>query len=136
MTLFYNRFLESDLGKIYLAIPWDNLVKSLEVKESKLGRNCLFSPKERIALLFLKHYAGCSDRKLIEQLNSNLDYHFFCDIQLGFQRLTNYCELSEKLNIESLQKVLYNHWKPHISNASQVLVDATCYESELRYPTI
>lgn len=126
-----------------MSIPWDNLVKSLEVKESKLGRNCLFSPKGRIALLFLKHYAGCSDRKLIEQLNSNLDYQFFCDIQLGFQRLTNYkivsqirCELSEKLNIESLQKVLYNHWKPHISSASHVLVDATCYESELRYPTI
>ncbi|WP_410529890.1 transposase, partial [Tamlana sp. I1] len=50
----------------------------------------LFSPKSRVALMFLKHYTCSSDRKLIEQLNSNIDYQFFCDIHLGFNRITNF----------------------------------------------
>ncbi|WP_425596672.1 transposase [Sinomicrobium weinanense] len=60
--------------------------------------------------------AGCSDRKLIEQLNSNIDYQFFCDIHLGLQRITNYkivsqirCELSRVLEIDALEKVFYTH---------------------------
>lgn len=93
--------------------------------------------------MFLKHYSNCSDRKLIEQLNSNLDYQFFCDIELGFERLTNYkivsqirCELAEKLDIDLVEKVLFNSWKPVIDSANQIVMDATCYESEIRYPTI
>ncbi|WP_226789013.1 transposase [Polaribacter porphyrae] len=102
----------------------------------------LFSPKGRIALMILKHYASCSDRKLIEQLNGNLDYQFFCDITLGYKRLTNFkivsqirCELATSLHIDKIEKVFYNHWKPYISSPNQVTVDATCYESEVRYPT-
>lgn len=102
----------------------------------------LFSPKGRLALLFLKHYACCSDRRLIEQLNSNLDYQFFCDIALGYKRLTNFkiisqirCELASKLDIETIEKLFYKHWKSYIDSPNQVTVDATCYESELRYPS-
>lgn len=68
-------FLSSDLGKIYASIPWESLVKVLGLKDSKKGPLSIFSPRGKVALMFLKHYAGCSDRKLIEQLNGNLDYH-------------------------------------------------------------
>ena len=102
----------------------------------------IFSPKGRIALMILKHYAGCSDRKLIEQLNGNLDYQFFYDITLGYKRLTNFkivsqirCELASKLRIDATGKLFYNQWKPYINSPNQVTVDATCYESEVRYPT-
>ncbi len=81
--MFYPRFLQSDLGKIYQSITWENLVSAYGVKEKHLGRKSLFSPKGRIALMFLKSYTEVSDRKLIEQLNGNLDYQFFCDISLG-----------------------------------------------------
>ena len=142
LDAFYTRFLESDLGKIHLAIPWESLVENINVSEKAMGSKMLFSPKGRIALMFLKHYACCSDKKLIEQLNSNIDYQFFCDIHLGLHRLTNYkivsqirCELADKLRIDALEKVLYNHWSPHIDSKGQITVDATCYESELRYPT-
>lgn len=93
--------------------------------------------------MFLKHYSCCSDRKLLEQLNSNLDYQFFCDISLGFERLTNFkiisqirCELAQSLDIDSLEKILFNKWSDFIDSPQQVTVDATCYESELRYPSI
>jgi len=142
LDAFYARFLESDLGKIYLATPWESLVKTLAIKEQTLGSKMIFSPKGRIALMILKHYACCSDRKLIEQLNSNIDYQFFCDIHLGIHRLTNFkivsqirCELADKLDIDLLEKDLFTHWSPYIDSKSQITVDATCYESELRYPT-
>src|SRR5690606_8603932 len=78
--VFYSRFLESDLGKIYLAVPWDELVRSFDLEESKKGPRSIFSAKGRLALMFLKNYSGFSDRKLMEQLNGNLDWQFFCDI--------------------------------------------------------
>ena len=139
---FYNRFLASDLGNIYSAIPWTDLVKEFGIKESIKGPSSYFSPKGKIALMFLKHYACCSDEKLLQQLNSNIDYQFFCDIHLGLERLTNAkiisdirCELSCSLNIDKLEKQLYQYWKPCIKEVEKIVVDATCYESELRYPT-
>ena len=52
---------------------------------------------------------------MIDQLNSNLDYQFVCDIELGFERLTNYkivsqirCELAEQLDINLVEKALFN----------------------------
>jgi transposase len=66
--------------------------------------------------MFLKHYAFCSDKKLIEQLNENIDYQFFCDLHLEHHRLTNYkivsqirCELAQNLAIEKVEKTLFNN---------------------------
>jgi len=39
------------------------------------------------------------------------------------------------LNIEKLEKILYSYWSPYIEEPEKIVVDATCYESELRYPT-
>lgn len=140
--IYFNRFLLSDLGKIYVAIPWDDLVSVFKIQESNKGTKNYFSPKGKLALMFLKHYACCSDRKLIEQLNANVDYQFFCDIHLGFHRLTNYkivsqirCELAQNLSIEKAEKALFHNWSSFIKEQSSIFTDATCYESEVRYPT-
>src|SRR5690606_7398756 len=87
---FYARFLEGDLGKIYVAVPWDELVTAFKLGESKKGPRSIFSAKGKLALMFLKNYSGLSDRKLIEHLNGNLDWQFFCDIYLGTGRLSNF----------------------------------------------
>ena len=139
---YYSRFLESDLGKIYLAIPWQELSKSIGLEDQDRGPVSIFSPKGKLGLMFLKHYAQVSDKRLIEQLNSNIDYQFFCDISLGFERLSNYkivsqirCELAENLNISEQEIVLSNYWSAYMINKGNVFTDATCYESEVRYPT-
>ncbi|MDO6760988.1 hypothetical protein Q4566_12310 [Tamlana sp. 2_MG-2023] len=31
IDVFYSRFLQSDLGEIYLAIPWDSMVENMGV---------------------------------------------------------------------------------------------------------
>jgi hypothetical protein len=139
---FYARFLESDLGKIHSAIPWDELVAAFGLKEAKKGPRCIFSAKGKLALMFLKHYGCCSDRRLMEQLNGNLDWQFFCGIYLGTERLNNFkmiseirCELAGKLDMDKVQQAFYGHWSPHMRDKGCITMDATCYESHLRYPT-
>jgi hypothetical protein len=141
-SLFWNHFLESELGKIYQAIPWQELIKSLGIKENRAGRNSLFSPQGKLALMFLKAYTGLSDRKLYEQLNGNIQYQMFCGILLGPESLTDFkiiskirTQLAKKLDIRSIQEVLAKSWKPYIKHPNIVLEDATCYESYVRYPT-
>ena len=45
------------------------------------------------------------------------------------------CELASRLEIDTTEKLFYKHWKSYIETSNQVTVDATCYESELRYPS-
>jgi len=93
--------------------------------------------------MFLKNYSCCSDRRLVEQLNSNIDYQLFCDLYLGLEhRLTNYkivseirCELARTLHIDKAQQALAAHWRPFMHDTDCMLTDATCYESQVRYPT-
>ena len=139
----WTAFLSSDLGKLYQAIPWQKLVYIFGLKDRRKGPKSLFSPRGKLALMFLKHYAGCSDRKLIEQLNANVDYQLFCDIYIPpTGRLTNYkivseirCEVARCLDIEQVQQALADHWRPYLSNLDSITCDATCYESAIRYPT-
>lgn len=139
---FYDRFLQSDLGKIHQAIPWVSLVSSFDLSDAVKGPNSIFSPKGKIALMILKHYGCCSDKRLIEQLNGNIEWQFFCDIHLGSQRIDNHkivsdirCSLAQRLDIKNVEQQLYNHWSGFIDNKNSITVDATCYESHLRYPT-
>jgi hypothetical protein len=141
-SLYWKSFLASEIGQLYVAIPWDGLVHHFKIKENNKGPSRFFSPKGMIALMFLKSYVGCSDRKLIEHLNGNIHFQLFCDIWLQGKRLTNYkivsqirtC-LSSKLVICEAQKILARHWKPFIEHPNIMLTDATCYETAMRYPT-
>lgn len=140
---YRSAFLASDLGKIYQAIPWMDMVKTLGLKESSKGPCSIFSPRGKIALMFLKHYAACSDQKLMEQLNANLDFQYFCDLHIPPQaRLSNFkivsairCELAALLDIDKLQDKLIHHWLPFMKDLDSISCDATCYESAIRYPS-
>lgn len=143
---YQSAFLASDLGKIYQAIPWDALVECLGLKDAHKGPRSTFSPQGKLALMFLKHHAACSDRKLIDQLNANIDYQLFCDVHIPPQdRIKNYkivsairCELADRLEAVGLsvvQKELVKTWLPYMDNLESITCDATCYESAIRYPT-
>ena len=109
----------------------------------KLGRKSFFTPEGKVALMFLKMHTGLSCPKLMEQLNGNIHYQIFCDVIIDPTRpLTNYkllddimMELAGKLNIQQLQGILADKWRPHMDNLDTMCTDATCYESEMRYPT-
>lgn len=141
--IYFKSFLATDLGKIYRALPWDGLVEGFGVKEHKKGPRSIFSPRGKIALMFLKHVAGVSDKKLIDQLNGNIDYQIFCDlIIVPGSRIKNYkivsevrCELSRLLDVEKIQRILAGEWRVYCENKNSMTCDATCYESYIRYPT-
>ena len=44
-------------------------------------------------------------------------------------------ELADRLDVESLQLILAEHWTPYLENLHVCMTDATCYESHLRFPT-
>ena len=87
----FNSFKQTRLGSIYTSIPWEQLVECFGLKEKRKGPQSIFSPRGKIALMFLKHYVGCSDSKLIEHLNGNIHYQIFCDIIIPPSKpLTNF----------------------------------------------
>lgn len=133
----------SELGRLYHMLPLSDLARSMNLREAPLGRKSYFSAEGKIALMFLKAYTNFSDFDLIEHLNGNIHYQLFCGIQIHpLHPLINYKivsairqELSEKLDLESLQQVLCQCWKPYMENLHVCMTDATCYESHLRFPT-
>jgi len=141
-SVYWESFLNSEIGKIHTAIPWQDLIRHFKLKENKKGPSRIFSPKGMIALMFLKSYVDCSDRKLIEHLNGNINFQLFCDILLKGERIDNYkivsdirTYLGKRLNIKEAQQILSKSWKPFIEQSNIMLTDATCYESSMRYPT-
>ena len=141
-SVYWESFLNSEIGKIHTAIPWQDLIRHFKLKENKKGPSRIFSPKGMIALMFLKSYVDCSDRKLIEHLNGNINFQLFCDILLKGERVDNYkivsdirTHLGKRLNIKEAQQILSKSWKPFIEQSNIMLTDATCYESSMRYPT-
>ena len=141
----YAAFLQSDLGLIYVAVPWDDLIQVFKLKRHKVGRKGHFGPQGMLALMFLKHYSGLSDRLLIEQLNANRDWQFFCGVMIRPSNRIKDFKLVSRIrgklagqlqkSMHMVQKVLARHWKPYMSQTNVVLTDATCYESSVRYPT-
>jgi len=125
------------LGKIYDKIPWNELVQEFGLKESNKGRSSTFSPQGKIALQFLKPYTGFSDKMLLERINADYQYQFFCGVEINVSEpLENYKLLSEirtelgfKLDIQSAQKVLAGSWGCYIPDTGKMMEDATCYET-------
>ena len=136
-------FHSSELGKLRSALPLEAIAQSIGLRSRSLGRSSYFSPCGKLALMVLKSYSGLSDEDLINQLNANLHYQFFCGVRINpLNPLTNFkivseirCEIARLLDIDTVQQVLASHWKPYLNDTHVLMTDATCYESHLRYPT-
>lgn len=141
-SLYLQSFKESEIGGIYQAIPWNEIVKKLRIKENIKGPDLIFGPQGMVALMFLKSYVECSDEMLINHLNGNIHFQIFCGILLGAERIKNFkivsdirCRLARRLDIKEVQSVLAECWKPYMRDTNVALEDATCYETSMRYPT-
>ena len=143
---YYASFLKSELGLMYRAIPWDNLCKVYKKhlqRKSNRGRKSYFSLQGKIALMFLKQYLGDADAKIIARLNTDYALQFFCGIflrpedQIKDKKLISQirCELGKTLPIDEAQVELMKSWRIYLNDIHVGLVDATCYESQVRFPT-
>ena len=145
---FYRRSFEhTALGRMKQHLPLREMAENFGLvnkrRAPKRGRKPYFTPEGKVALMFLKMYTQTSSPKLMEQLNGNVHYQIFCGIRINPENpLTNYkliddiaCELAGKMKIQQLQNLLAKAWKPHMKDLDTMYTDATCYESEMRYPT-
>ena len=144
--LYRQTFEKSKLGRIKKKLPLGEMAENLGLKSSmrpKRGRRSYFTPEGKVALMFLKMYTGLSCPKLMEQLNGNIHYQIFCGVIIDpVKPLTNYkllddvfSELARGLKIQQQQEILASAWKPYMNDLDTMYTDATCYESEMRYPT-
>ena len=148
---FYEEFRESfektELGRMKKILPLHEMARSFGLVSGsmmpKRGRKSYFSPEGKVALMFLKMKTQMSFPKLMEALNGNIFYQMFCDIAIDPARpLTNYkllddiaLELAGNLKIQEQQNLLAAMWKPYMKDLDTMYTDATCYESDMRYPT-
>ena len=136
-------FKETQLGKVYDSIPWDQLSELLPGEHRGPGAPRWFSAAGMFGLMFLKAYLRISDEKLIERFNTDWSLQIFCGKLLRddqkirdkaiISRIRSY--LSEHVDLFYLQDILIQHWKRDMNNTHVLLMDATCYESYVRFPT-
>jgi IS5 family transposase len=145
-SLLHQRFLESDLGQLYMAIPFEQLAAKIPApKHSLSGKGCKpwLDVKGAIGLLILKHYTGLSDEMLIERINYDWSMQMFCGILLKPHEKIKDTNLpstwrgyiGRHLDIGELQKQLAVYWTPYLPYATISSQDATCYESRIAHPT-
>lgn len=138
-------FYQTDLGKLYQSIPFKELAAKIALpcsERSGRGRKPFLKVEGGIALMVLKHYLGLSDELLIERLNTDWCMQYFCGMQLGLRKIKDKnlvswwrMYLGKHLDIENLQSILALHWKPLMQQTHVTMMDATVYESSVRYPT-
>ena len=145
--LYLKTFENTELGRMKKVLPLRQMAETFGLASKrqvpKRGAKPYFTPEGKVALMFLKTYTQLSAPKLMEQLNGNIHYQIFCDIRIDPENtLTNYKliddiarELADKLKIQRQQDVLAEAWKPYMKDLDTMYTDATCYESEMRYPT-
>ena len=136
-------FKQTQLGKVYDSIPWDQLSDLLPKEHLGPGAPRWFSSAGMFGLMFLKSYLKISDEKLIERFNTDWSLQIFCGKLLRddqkirdnaiVSRTRSY--LAEHVDLFHLQDILIGHWKRDMNNTQVLLMDATCYESYVRFPT-
>jgi len=136
-------FGQSELYKLYRALPLDKLGRLLPQKRSQVGAPPWFSNKGMMAAMFLKHYLGLSDAKLLDRINSDWELRFFCGLPMQLthrikdrniiSRIRQF--VGKHLNIEEFQMVLAKDWSPCMEDLAVMLCDATVYESYVKRPT-
>jgi hypothetical protein len=75
-------------------------------------------------------------------LNTDWCLQYFCGVQLGLRKIKDRnlvswwrCYIAKHLDLQEIQGVLIQHWKPLMQQSHVTMMDATVYESNIRYPT-
>ena len=117
--LLHQRFLSTDLGELYQAIPFEELAAQIPApKQERSGKGCKpwFTVKGALGLMFLKHYLGLSDALLIERINTDWSMQLFCGISLAP------CEKIKDTNLPS-------YWRGYLGRHMDIEIGrASCRE--------
>lgn len=137
-------FKETELGRIHSTIPWDILDTCLPEQDiTKPGPSQFLSNAGMFGMMFLKHILNISDEKLIERFNTDWSCQLFCGKLLGDdEKVRNTAFVSNirsyiahNADLDCIQEILLNHWEGDMEMTQALFMDATCYESYIRFPT-
>jgi transposase, IS5 family len=144
-------FLQTELGRLYQTLPLSTLAGLFTAPAPRhpQGITGYFDVQGGLALQILKHHSGMSDAQVIEHLNGNWHWQYFCGIELSpFKQIKDkdmvgrwrryLASHSDGHTWEKVQQVLVQSWSSQmaaISPMSFKLDDATVYESYIKYPT-
>lgn len=139
-------FEQSELGRIQSKIPFEELAEQFEAyrrPRHKGGRPAHMDIKGGLGLMFLKHYLGLSDAMLIDRLNSDIFLQLFCFTRIKITQPIRDKDLVSRwrrffgmhMAIQTIQGLLAKHWQTDMSDTNVLMDDATCYESDIKYPT-
>lgn len=149
--LRFKIFLETPIGKLYQVIPFDTLAQVFKPYKSKhpQGVKSIFSIQGGLALQVLKHRYQLSNAEVVEMINGNWHFQYFCGIHLSdtqsirdkdivgrWHRYFSYHNGGETW--KAFEPALVPYWKQEMrQNApfSMKLDDATVFESYIKYPT-
>ena len=128
--------------KIADLIPWNKLENSYSQHFSTTGRPGIDS-RLAIGLLLLKHMTGTSDREIVQLVCENPYMQAFCGIDnftagkmIDPSTLTNVRKRLGKEHFKELEELTYKHLiERKIIKAKGMLVDATVFPENIRYPT-
>ncbi len=142
-STYWQAFLQTDLGQLYQAIPFEKLAALFAVKHHRQGKKPWLDVKGMIGLELLKAYTGLSDAKLVERLNTDWAMRLFCGLApiagqwIKDKDLPSHyrTKLASQVNYQAFQRELAIHWQPYVENKQMVLTDATCFEGYIKYPT-
>ena len=136
-------FKNTELGRIHDCIDWNSLAELLPEKKTLRGAPSWLPPKGFFGMMFLKHYTGLSDQKLLDRFNTDWALQLFCGVLLPENELIKdnsfvskvRSYLGRHVEMQAVQKVLVSAWKKEIPDKNVLLMDATCYEVHMRFPT-
>jgi transposase, IS5 family len=144
-------FLQTEVGRLYQVLPLSSMAALFAARHAKSpqGVSGYFDVQGGIALQVLKHHSGMSDAQVIEHLNGNWHWQYFCGIQLSpykqikdkdmVGRWRRYlAEHGDGQTWIKVQQLLAKSWEGEmnlIAPPSVKLDDATVYESYIKYPT-
>ena len=138
-------FDHTDLGALYKNIPFEEL-EALLPEANPRGRKSILSRRGMLATVFLKfHFREMSDRQLLEQLNTNRCVQLFCGLSLPRCYMIRDRDLlwrtrswvSRHVDLKRFQQVMFDSVRGDIepNDLGCLLMDATCVESRIRFPT-
>ena len=140
LYLFKN---QTQIGAIYQTIDWEKLEKLLPAKKVMSGAPSWLPAQGYFGLMFLKHYTKLSDEKLLERFNTDWAMQMFCGVLLTDNEMIRdnafvsnvRTYLGKHIDFEAFQKSMISHCKLKIPDTKVALMDATCYEVYIRFPT-
>lgn len=129
-------------GRLWSALPLEQLGNCLPRQQHNCGRKEYFDNSGKFALMFLKHELGVSDEKLVEHINHNPTLQLFCGMRPGGMELIRDTGIVSRIrgfmahhaDLEQVQRILLDHWKVDTGNQHFLKMDATCFKSYIRYP--